>query len=65
MPSAFSNFYQLQSVGAIQTTFGIAFPVILFCVVALVELNVLNRIMLYFKMPEYQFGAGSSLRLVQ
>ncbi len=58
MPSAFSNFYQLQSVGAIQSTFGTIFPVLLFCVMGLIVTNVFNRILVMIKMPDYQFGAG-------
>lgn len=58
MPSAFSNFYQLQSVGAIQSTFGTIFPILLFCVLFLFLINAFNRLLVLIKMEEYQFGAG-------
>jgi hypothetical protein len=58
MPSAFSNFYQLQSVGAIKSTFGTIFPVLLFCVLFLFVINAFNRILVLLKMDEYQFGAA-------
>lgn len=59
MPSAFSNFYQLQSVGAIKSTFGTIFPILLFCVLFLFVINAFNRILVLIKMDEYQFGAGT------
>lgn len=58
MPSAFANFYNLQSVGAIRSTFGTIFPVLLFVIMALFILNVFNRILVYLKFDEYQFGAS-------
>jgi hypothetical protein len=58
MPSAFSNFYQLQSVGAIKSTFGTIFPILLFCVLFLFVINAFNRILVLLKMDEYQFGAA-------
>ena len=58
MPSAFSNFYQLQSVGAIRSTFGTIFPVLLFCVLFLFVINAFNRILVLLKLDEYQFGAA-------
>ncbi len=58
MPSAFSNFYQLQSVGAIQSTFGTGFPILLFCVMFLCGTNIFNRILVLCRLPNYQFGAG-------
>lgn len=57
MPSAFSDFYQLQSVGAIKSTFGTIFPVLLFCVLFLFITNAFNRLLVLIKMEEYQFGA--------
>jgi hypothetical protein len=58
MPSSFSNFYQLQSVGAIKKTFGTIFPILLFCVLFLFVTNAFNRLLVLIKMDEYQFGAG-------
>lgn len=58
MPSAFSNFYQLQSVGAIKATFGTVFPILLFCVLFLFVTNAFNRILVLLKCDEYQFGAA-------
>lgn len=57
MLSAFSNFYQLQSVPIIKSTFGTIFPIILFCVMGLIIPNLLNRILILCKLERYQFGA--------
>lgn len=57
MPSAFSNFYQLQSIGAIQKVFGIAFPAILFGVMVLFALKIFNRLLVCMKLSHFQFGA--------
>mmetsp|Transcript_7381 Transcript_7381/g.10461 ORF Transcript_7381/g.10461 Transcript_7381/m.10461 type:complete len:1010 (-) Transcript_7381:824-3853(-) len=57
MPSAFSNFYQLQSVYIIQSTFGTLFPILLFCLLFLFVTNFFNRILVLLKMDTYQFGA--------
>lgn len=56
MPSAFSNFYQLQSVGAVQEVFGTVFPIVLFIVLALFVLNIFNRLLILLKLNDYQFG---------
>lgn len=58
MPSAFSNFYQLQSVGIIKQTFGTIFPIMLFCVLFLFLTNAFNRLLVLLKMDKYQFGAA-------
>lgn len=58
MPSAFSNFYQLASVGVIKNTFGTIFPILLFCVLFLFVTNAFNRILVFLKLDEYQFGAA-------
>lgn len=57
MPSAFSNFYQLQNIGFFRKSFGVIFPVIFFCVVGLILPNVLNRILVLLRLPNFQFGA--------
>lgn len=57
VPSAFSDFYQLQSVGIIQKTFGTVFPILLFCVVGLIITNIFNRLLVFAKLEQYQFGA--------
>lgn len=56
MPSAFSNFYQLQNVGAIKSTFGTIFPVLFIVALALFVLNAFNRILVLLKLENYQFG---------
>ena len=56
MPSAFSNFYQLQSIHFIQQTFGTIFPCILYGVIALILPNLMNRILVCMKLPGLQFG---------
>ena len=58
MPSSFSNFYQLQSVGIVNRTFGTVFPVLLFCVLFLFVINAFNRILILLKLQDYQFGAA-------
>jgi hypothetical protein len=57
MPSAFSNFYQLQNIGPVQEVFGVIFPIILYVVLGLVTLNIFNRLLVMCKMESYQFGA--------
>lgn len=61
MLSAFSHFYQLQSVGVIRKTFGLIFPIMLYCVVGLILPNILNRILVLLRMPGLQFGAGLTM----
>ena len=56
MPSAFSNFYQLQKVKIIERTYGTLFPVILIILVPLLATNVLNRILILLKLDSWQFG---------
>eukprot|EP00595_Chromulina_sp_UTEXLB2642_P000739 CAMPEP_0196763202 /NCGR_PEP_ID=MMETSP1095-20130614/3632_1 /TAXON_ID=96789 ORGANISM="Chromulina nebulosa, Strain UTEXLB2642" /NCGR_SAMPLE_ID=MMETSP1095 /ASSEMBLY_ACC=CAM_ASM_000446 /LENGTH=748 /DNA_ID=CAMNT_0042115913 /DNA_START=674 /DNA_END=2920 /DNA_ORIENTATION=+ len=56
MPSAFSRFYQLQSVRVIKQTFGTIFPIILYCVVGLILPNIMNRVLVFVKLGNYQFG---------
>lgn len=56
MPSAFSNFYQLQSVGSVQEVFGTIFPIVLFIVLALFALNIFNRLLVLLNLKDYQFG---------
>lgn len=57
MPSAFSHFYQLQNVNAVQQALGTIFPIVLFVVLGLVMFNVMNRLLVLMKMGAYQFGA--------
>eukprot|EP01038_Epipyxis_sp_PR26KG_P013392 gene13392-17956_t len=58
MPSAFSKFYQLERIGAIQKAFGTFFPILLFCVLFLFAINAFNRILVMCKLDNYQFGAA-------
>jgi hypothetical protein len=57
MPSAFSHFYQLQSINAVQEVFGVVFPIILYVVLGLVAFNFFNRLLVCLKLENYQFGA--------
>ena len=57
MGSSFSNFYQLQKVGAIQKTFGTFFPVLLIVLLALLATNTANRFLVLIGKPKWQFGA--------
>lgn len=57
MNSAFSNFYQLQNIKAVQRVFGTIFPIILFVVLGLSLLNIFNRLLVLLKLEDYQFGA--------
>jgi hypothetical protein len=57
MPSAFSHFYQIQSVYIIKQTFGTIFPVLLVVLMFLFTTNIFNRALVLFKMDKYQFGA--------
>ena len=57
MPSAFSNFYQLQSVYVIKHSFGTVFPIILIVMLFLFVTNLLNRLLIYLKLEKYQFGS--------
>ena len=56
MPSAFSNFYSLQKVDAIKSTFGTIFPVILYILLFLFITNLFNRFLVLIKMESLQFG---------
>ena len=56
MPSAFSNFYQLQSVGIIKTTFGTVFPIILIVFTLMTVTNSYNWICVKLKLEDFQFG---------
>jgi len=57
MPSAFSKFYQLENVSSVQEVFGTIFPIILYIVLGLFVLNIFNRILVFLKLDNYQFGA--------
>jgi hypothetical protein len=57
MPSSFSDFYQLQSVGIIKSTFGTIFPILLMCVLFLFLIKAFNRILVLLKLDKYQFGS--------
>lgn len=56
MPSAFSNFYSIQSIGVVTEIFGTVFPIVLFIVMGLFVLNIFNRILVLLKLEGYQFG---------
>jgi hypothetical protein len=56
MPSAFSRFYQLQSVGFIKSTFGIIFPVMLMVFVVLFGTNLYNFVCVRLNFQSWQFG---------
>lgn len=52
MPSAFSNFYQLQNIHTVQQVFGTIFPIVLFVVLGLFVLNIFNRLLVLVKLGE-------------
>ncbi len=56
MPSAFSNFYQLQKVHIIEKTYGTIFPVVLIILVPLLATNLVNRFLILCKLDSWQFG---------
>ena len=56
MNSAFSNFYQLQSVGIIEDSFGTIFPILLIVFGLMFATNCYNFCCVYFKMEYLQFG---------
>jgi hypothetical protein len=56
MPSAFSNFYSIQSIGVVTEIFGTVFPIVLFVVMGLFVINMFNRILVLLKLEAYQFG---------
>ena len=56
MNSAFSNFYQLQSVGVIEETFGTMFPILLLVFALMFATNCYNSCCVYMKMEYMQFG---------
>ncbi len=56
MLSAFSHFYQLQSVSIIKGSFGTLFPVFLLILMILIATNLLNFIFVKINMSSMQFG---------
>jgi hypothetical protein len=56
MPSAFSNFYQLQDVKIIKNTFGTIFPIVLISFTFLSLTNCYNYVMIMFGLSYLQFG---------
>lgn len=56
MLSAFSHFYQLQSVPIIKGSFGTLFPVFLLILMILIATNLLNLIFVKINMSSMQFG---------
>lgn len=58
MTSFFSKIYQISVVPALGDTFGTLFPILLFCVAFLFVTNLLNRLLVLAKMPDWQFGSG-------
>ena len=59
MPSAFSDFYDLQSIPAVKSSFGTIFPIMFFILLPLFVANFFNRFLILLKMDRFQFGAGS------
>ena len=54
--SAFSHFYQLQSVGIIKNSFGTLFPIFMFILLILMGTNLLNLMLVKANLPSLQFG---------
>lgn len=61
MMSAFSNFYQLDSVGLFQEFFATVFPILFIVVAGLVLFNVLNWILVQLGLKNFQMGLGNFL----
>ena len=62
MRSAFSHFYQMDKIGVFRSFFGLAFPIILIIVMALVLTNVLNYILFKVGLESLQMGTGKRFR---
>lgn len=56
--SAFSNFYQISAIAFVKNIYGVFFPTWLIIIAVLHITNLFNRILVYFKMENYQFGAA-------
>lgn len=56
--TAFSKFYQIQVIPIMGDSFNTFFPIVMFCVSALVLLNLINRVLVFMKLENLQFGAG-------
>lgn len=56
MASSFSNFYKLQDIPFIKKSFGIIFPIMLYCIVGLILPNIMNRLLVLLKLDYLQFG---------
>ena len=56
MLSAFANFYQLQLVSGFGDALNTVYPGLLLAISFLVLTNLINRILVLCKLPQYQFG---------
>jgi hypothetical protein len=56
MPLGFTKVYQIGKVAVLRKCFGTVFPVLLFCLVFVFLFNLWNRLAIYLKMGDYQFG---------
>lgn len=56
--TAFSKFYQIQVIPIMGDSFNTFFPIVMFCVSALVLLNLINRVLVLMKLENLQFGAA-------
>lgn len=54
--TAFSKFYQIQVIPVIGNEFNVVFPVLLFCISFLIATNLFNRILVFCKLENFQFG---------
>jgi len=54
--SSFSNFYQMDAVSFVIRAYGVVFPTLLIVMVVLHVSNLFNRVLVYFKLDDYQFG---------
>lgn len=57
MPLGFTKIYEIGKVEILRKFFGTVFPVLLFCLVFVFLFNLWNRLAVYMKLGDYQFGA--------
>jgi hypothetical protein len=55
-PTAFSKFYQLQVIPVMGNSFNTFFPILMIGVSACTATNIINRILVFMKLEDYQFG---------
>jgi len=56
MPLGFTKIYEIGKVAVLRKCFGTVFPVLLFCLVFVFLFNLWNRLAVYLKLGDFQFG---------